>query len=257
MPMRQRPQARSAARIKWSTARIDSPAPLPCTTAMRRSGSSGWLDQDSVREPILGYRETTDGIYTSSIYPDECGRTILGQAIALDRRNNYLAEVDFTHELLCPTLTPAPPQQQQQVQPTDTPTAMPTDTATATGTSTPTATGTPTATATSTPTNTPDPADRHADPANGYTDPANGYTDPANGYTDPANEHASPADQYTSPRQRTRQSRRPIHQSRQRTRQSRRPIHQSRQRTRQSRRPIRQCHRPIRRFRSSRGAPPI
>ena len=67
----------------------------------------GWLDQDSAPVPILGYSESTDGTFTQSILPEECGQTLLGRAIALDFQNNYLADVNFSHEMLCPTLTPA------------------------------------------------------------------------------------------------------------------------------------------------------
>ena len=113
----------------------------------------GWRDQHTVREPLIGYVESTDTTFSQKIYPEECGQTVVGQAIALDFKNNYLAEVDFTHVLQCPTLTPEPPQpaQQQQAQPSETPTATATNTATATATSTPTTTPTDTPSATPTP----------------------------------------------------------------------------------------------------------
>ncbi len=86
--------------------------------------SVGW----SVREPIVTYEESTDWTFDLSILPHECGQTFVARAIAYDENYYDLTSVDFSHEMLCPTLTP---------------TATATNTPTATATSTPTATATP------------------------------------------------------------------------------------------------------------------
>ena len=68
----------------------------------------GWFDQPGSAHRIFGYQETNGRTITSSVLPEDCNQTISGGAIAFDARGSFIAELDFSHVVKCPTLTPSP-----------------------------------------------------------------------------------------------------------------------------------------------------
>ena len=101
----------------------------------------GWMDQPEAEYPFFSYYESEDGMLSRTLFPEDCGQTLSGRAIAFAVTLEYLATVDFSHEAICslPTDTPVPPTDtptpepptDTPIPPTDTPTPVPpTDTPT-------------------------------------------------------------------------------------------------------------------------------
>ena len=101
----------------------------------------GWMDQPEAEYPFFSYYESEDGMLSRTLFPEDCGQTLSGRAIAFAITLEYLATVDFSHEAVCslPTDTPVPPTDtptpepptDTPIPPTDTPTPVPpTDTPT-------------------------------------------------------------------------------------------------------------------------------